>query len=326
MNSDLLARIATGGSPRREMKFSFGKPSDPFSLGSAGHWQISGAGVRPIHAFLHFDGEAICILSADDDQPARLNNVAVPRKWTRVPIPSVVTLGSASIMVGATSDEPVTHLITLQKSEVALNPLLALASTETQRLGPRPSSGPMFRAKVPVPPRPPSPTVIVQDAPVPVLKVEAPAHEVPTLTSKNKARQARIRRIALGVTALGLVLLLAFSYGRDLTAAHARSAPQNQPGAAAPRSNVAAALGPTSASGSSTVPSDAPVAKEALAESGELSGGVDERAAAEAVAHGESDLALAAYTKLAQARPDVHAFVVARDILARKSSAAQAGR
>lgn len=353
MTSDLLARIASGDSPRREMQFSFGSAVEAFSIGSAGNWQISGPEIRPIHAFLHFDGETIFALSTADEEPALLNGVQLPRTWTPLPIPAVMSLGGTSITFGVTSGEADTRLIhmplparersrppppppPLPQSSRADSEFAPVAARPSRPPPPRPGSGSMFRGQPP----PPQTTVFVhpEHARARSAAADAPERDGTTVRSKTKLRQARIRRIALGVVGVILIGLVSLSSLRGRSAAAppparvGTSEPLPQSSEARPAATEVSAAAPTQAPASeaSTAPDAATLAPRArpatvrvlvttAAAAREAASGGDDRAAADAVARGESDVALLLYTKLALANPQQRAFAVAQQILESKA-------
>jgi hypothetical protein len=82
----------------------------PVGIGSGGSWRVMADGILNVHAYLYFDGQALFVQSADDQNPALVDGRAVGRDWTPVNMPCTISLASARLVfreadVPATTDE-----------------------------------------------------------------------------------------------------------------------------------------------------------------------------------------------------------------------------
>jgi hypothetical protein len=103
MSGDVRLEIVVGTGSPPAITLRAGEKREPFTAGFEGTWSLAGAGVARIHANFYFDGATLYVASADARTPALLEGEAVPADWTRVPIPSTLSLGSIVVSAIAAS-------------------------------------------------------------------------------------------------------------------------------------------------------------------------------------------------------------------------------
>ncbi len=74
----------------------------PLGIGTEGSWRVQGDGILGVHAYIYFDGDALFVQSADDNNPALVNGRAVGCTWTPVTAPSTISLAGVDLMFRST--------------------------------------------------------------------------------------------------------------------------------------------------------------------------------------------------------------------------------
>jgi hypothetical protein len=120
-----VAETWAGGVPSTR-RFVRGNNTAPFSIGRAGEWIVEGHRTLDIHAFAHFDGDTLLVCSTNPAEPALLNGVPLPTRWTPVFAPAVIEVGGAEIryFADATASEPLPEFDDDVKTTVAADPLV----------------------------------------------------------------------------------------------------------------------------------------------------------------------------------------------------------
>ncbi|MBN1606273.1 MAG: hypothetical protein JW940_06545 [Polyangiaceae bacterium] len=94
-----VLRILAGSGPAPTVRFVWGTPAVPFSVGSVGDWVVQAPGVEPVHFFLAFDGLLIQASGLPHGPRLLLNGVPVEQSWTPVPVSSQLAFGNACVSV-----------------------------------------------------------------------------------------------------------------------------------------------------------------------------------------------------------------------------------
>ena len=207
----------------------------PLVFGSASPIPVVGPNVLPAHfVVLPHDG-VLLAASANAEQPAMLNGVALPTSWTLLQVPSRIRIGSAAVdffhaddsgTVLVDLDIETTVTVTETPRDVTPTPAPTSLSGTRRRKGPlpRPSPPPRRLESGPRliesrPPPPPSPLVPPGPRPMSTMQVQVPTPIVepptptPTMSRLERVRQTWANapmstRVRLGVVALLLIFLL----------------------------------------------------------------------------------------------------------------------
>jgi hypothetical protein len=70
-------------------------------------------GILNVHAYLYFDGQALFVQSADDDNPALVDGRAVGRDWTPVNMPCTISLAAARLVFREADAAPTDETLAL---------------------------------------------------------------------------------------------------------------------------------------------------------------------------------------------------------------------
>jgi hypothetical protein len=80
------------------VRFTAGESAGTLTLGTHGDWRISAAGVAPIHAALHFDGQTLYVVGRPDS-PIYVDGECAGTDWFKVQAPATLEIGTARIDV-----------------------------------------------------------------------------------------------------------------------------------------------------------------------------------------------------------------------------------
>jgi hypothetical protein len=356
VKAGIEARLKRGDSQRHEMIFEPDQPVKLFSLGAKGAWAITAQGANAIHAFAHFDGNALWVISTSAGLPALLDGRPVPHRWVIAPVPSVLSFGEAEIVIGAASEEPKTQLIARQ----VLAPRPALKVSDETVVAP---VSPRASLRKPPPPPPPRLLAALRSGPPPpvglpklalkderltrgaLLRIPGEATRVlPSPGLGAVARRTRSRPLAVWRRLPGRRRALAVLLPIALLAVALQAKKPSRGGAVQPSAVGARVAAPSSSpppgaasgfgrSGMATAASivstpDALNASNVLSRSAapaaSASGASDqgkslERKAADAVVEGDDAAALALYGELSNEYPERAEFGQARAILLRRA-------
>jgi hypothetical protein len=341
------ARLKRGESPRQEMIFEPDQAVKPFSLGAKGAWAIAAQGANPIHAFVHFDGSALWVISTSAGSPASLDGHPVPHTWVVAPVPSVLSFGEAEIVIAAASEEPQTDLIA-RRAPPSRPPLKISEETMVAPVSlpwrSKPPPPPPFAALRSAPPPPPliSPRLGLKDEslmravlprlpgkgtpvlPSPVLGAVARPKQTGPFAVWRKLPARRRALVVLFPIALLTVALQAKKQSRGIAAspsaavASADSAARVVASTESPLSLAPSAATTASSFEASRMPG-AGAAPAASASGASAQGKSLERKAADAVVAGDEARAIALYAELSKEYPERAEFGQARAILLRRA-------
>ena len=95
-----VVNLVDGLSKTPRLRFAWGAPSDPISVGLRGHWAILADGLLDLHAYLGFDGKQLLIAPAAANAVVRVNGrTLVGHAWCPVAAPGEIELGGARLKV-----------------------------------------------------------------------------------------------------------------------------------------------------------------------------------------------------------------------------------
>ncbi len=83
------------GSTDGPLQFDHGNPVGPITVGLSADWPLRGQRLHEIHAYLHFDGEALFVCPADPEAMVTIDTLEAPTDaWTEVPVGGTLALGA----------------------------------------------------------------------------------------------------------------------------------------------------------------------------------------------------------------------------------------
>ena len=95
-----VVRLTTGLSKTSIMKFAWGIPNEPVTLGLRGSWGILAEGMLDVHLHLGFDGKQLLLALPSPHANVLMNGQRVSRQgWLQVPVPGRVEFGGATLEV-----------------------------------------------------------------------------------------------------------------------------------------------------------------------------------------------------------------------------------
>jgi hypothetical protein len=92
-----VIEIETGIGEPAFIPLSLGHELQPISVGKKGMWRIESARVLDVHAFVYFDGTALFLQSADEQNAASVDGFKVGKAWTELHAPCRIEVGMARL-------------------------------------------------------------------------------------------------------------------------------------------------------------------------------------------------------------------------------------
>jgi len=97
--------VETGAGSPSEKAFVAGKEAAPFSVGTAGMWRVSGAGIADVHGFLYFDGETVFVQSAGTRFVVTVDGKPVGTEWSPLQAPCRIQMGGVVLRLDEALDD-----------------------------------------------------------------------------------------------------------------------------------------------------------------------------------------------------------------------------
>jgi hypothetical protein len=100
-----VLEVETGQGASGPLHLRAGRRLETISLGSQGHWVVTGPGVRDIHGYLAFDGALLFLRSANPAYPLRVDGTAVTGAWQPVEAPARISVGGVTLTYSAIGED-----------------------------------------------------------------------------------------------------------------------------------------------------------------------------------------------------------------------------
>ncbi len=98
-NRNLQIDVLAGNASQMAVGLVPNEPVQPFTVGTAGSWQVVADGVAEVHAYLFFDGVTLFVSCVDPQYPVYVDDQPVGSEWTAVGPGSEILIGSARLGV-----------------------------------------------------------------------------------------------------------------------------------------------------------------------------------------------------------------------------------
>jgi hypothetical protein len=98
-NRNLQIDVLAGNASQMAVGLVPNEPVQPFTVGTAGSWQVTADGVAEVHAYLFFDGATLFVSCVDPQHPVYVDDQVVGTEWMAVGLGSEILLGSARLGV-----------------------------------------------------------------------------------------------------------------------------------------------------------------------------------------------------------------------------------
>lgn len=153
-----VLEIETGIGEPAFIPICMGQELAPISVGKKGMWRLESARVLDVHAFFYFDGTALFVQSADEQNAASVDGHRVGKAWTELRAPCKIDVGAARLRFRSLIADDDEDVATPATGTPAIQPQAAPAAATPMRApsGPPPPnpSGSTPQMSFPKPERP----------------------------------------------------------------------------------------------------------------------------------------------------------------------------
>lgn len=95
-----VVRITDGLSKTPRLKFAWGAPVDPITVGMRGHWPIMSDSMLDVHLHIGFDGKQLLVALAAPNATAVVNGRPIQgQQWWPVTVPGTLQFGGAELKI-----------------------------------------------------------------------------------------------------------------------------------------------------------------------------------------------------------------------------------